>query len=158
MQWMMLGAAMTAMSTGAAAAADYVVIPLSTTVNRPADVVWAKVSGDCDIGAWLKIPCVITAGQAGSVGAVRRIADRIDEVFVARTARSYTYTQPKSPIDYHGTVEARDAGGGRTTLTYTLIYDQEPMKTPEARLAEKTSRTERFTAILATMKTIAEAP
>ena len=36
---------------GQAVAADYVTIPLETSVARPADAVWSRISGFCDIGA-----------------------------------------------------------------------------------------------------------
>lgn len=139
-----------------AGAADYVAIPLEVAVDRPAEAVWKRVSGYCDIGAWLKTSCVITSG-VDQVGAVRRIADRIDEVLVAKTALSYTYAQPKSPIDYHGTVEVRADGPRRSRILYTLIYDAEPLKTPEAKQADRDRRAKQFTAILQTMKGLAEA-
>src|SRR5258705_7037675 len=99
-----------ALSAGAAAAAEYAVIPLEASIDKPADVTWKRVSAYCDIGAWFKTTCEIISGKDGEVGAVRRIAGRIDEVLVAKTAWSYTYAQPKSPIDYHGTVEVRPDG------------------------------------------------
>jgi hypothetical protein len=143
-------------AAGAARAAEFVTIPLEATVDRPAEAVWKKISGYCDIGAWLKTSCVITSGTDG-VGAVRRIADRIDEVMVAKTALSYTYAQPKSPIDYHGTVEVRPDGARRSKILYTLIYDAESLKTPEAKQADRDRRTKQFTGILATIKGLAEA-
>jgi hypothetical protein len=145
-----------ALSAGAAAAAEFVTIPMETTVDRPADVTWKKVSGYCDIGAWFKTTCELTSGT-GDVGTVRRIAGRIDEVLVAKTAWSYTYSQPKSPIDYHGTVEVRPEGAKKSKILYTLIYDAEPLKTPEAKAADRERRTKQFTALLATMKAQAEA-
>jgi hypothetical protein len=145
-----------ALSAGAAAAAEFVTIPMETTVDRPADVTWKKVSGYCDIGAWFKTTCELTSGT-GDVGTVRRIAGRIDEVLVAKTAWSYTYSQPKSPIDYHGTVEVRPEGAKKSKILYTLIYDAEPLKTPEAKAADRERRTKQFTAMLATMKAQAEA-
>ena len=36
---------------GAAQAADFVTVPLETTINAPADAAWKKISGYCDIGA-----------------------------------------------------------------------------------------------------------
>jgi hypothetical protein len=87
---------------GAAHAADFVTIKLETPVSAPADVAWKKVNGYCNIGAWFKTTCEITSGKDGEVGAVRVIAGRITELLVASTAWSYTYSQPKSPIDYHG--------------------------------------------------------
>ncbi len=146
-----------ALTAGAAAAADFAVIPMETTVDRPADVTWKKVSGYCDIGPWLKTTCEITSGKDGEVGAVRRIAGRIDEVLIAKTAWSYTYSQPKSPIDYHGTVEVRPDGARKSKILYTLIYDAEPLKTPEAKAADKERRTKQFTAMLGVMKAQAEA-
>ena len=146
-----------ALSAGAAAAAEYAVIPLEASVDRPADVTWKKVSAYCDIGAWFKTTCEITSGKDGEVGAVRRIAGRIDEVLVAKTAMSYSYAQPKSPIDYHGTVEVRPDGAKKSRILYTLIYDAEPLKTPEAKAADKERRAKQFSALVATMKAQAEA-
>jgi hypothetical protein len=151
------GVLLTAVCPGRALAGDYVVIPLTATVDRPAELVWKRVSGYCDIGAWLKTTCVITSGRDGEVGAVRRIADRIDEVLVARSEHGYVYAQPKSPIDYHGSVEVRADGPHRSVILYTLIYDAEPLKSAEAKAADRAQRAARFTAILETMKTIAEA-
>ncbi len=146
-----------ALVAGPALAADYAVIPLKIAIDRPAAAAWARISGYCDIGAWLKVGCVITSGKDGEVGAMRRIADRVDEVLVARTPLSYTYAQPKSPIDYHGTVEMRPAGEGRSEVLYTLIYDAEPLATAEAKAADRARRTAQFTAMLAIMKGAAEA-
>jgi hypothetical protein len=145
-----------ALCAGSAAAAEYAVIPLETSVDRPAEVTWKKVSGYCDIGTWFKTTCEIVAGKDGEVGAVRRIAGRIEEVLVAKTASSYTYAQPKSPIDYHGTVEVRPDGAGKSKILYTLIYDVEPLKTAEAKAADKERRAKQFSALLATMKAQAE--
>ena len=145
-----------AVTAGSAAAAEFVTIPLETTIDKPAAVAWGKVSAYCDIGAWFKTTCELTSGT-GDVGTVRRIEGRIDEVLVAKTAWSYTYAQPKSPIDYHGTVEIRAGGARKSKLLYTLIYDAEPLKTPEAKAADKERRTKQFTALVATMKAQAEA-
>jgi hypothetical protein len=50
----------------AATAADFVTIPLETTVNAPADVAWKKINGYCAIGAWFKTTCEITSGRAAA--------------------------------------------------------------------------------------------
>jgi hypothetical protein len=142
---------------GAAHAADYVTIPLEAGVDVPAEVAWKKVGGYCDIGAWMKTSCVITSGKADEVGAVRRIADRVDEVLVAKTAWSYTYAQPKSPIDYHGTVEIRPDGQGKSKLIYTLVYDTAGLPPGADKAKDVAGRTAMFTRVLATMKGIAEA-
>jgi len=146
-----------ALAAGSAVAAEFVTIPLEASIDRPAAVTWAKVSPYCAIGAWIKTTCEITSGKDGEVGAVRRIAGRIDEVLVARTAWSYTYAQPKSPIDYHGTVEVRPDGARKSKILYTLIYDAEPLQTPQAKAADKDRRARQFTALLASMMTQAEA-
>ena len=142
---------------GAASAADFVTIPLEATVNAPADVAWKKVSGYCDIGAWFKTTCAITAGTDNQVGAVRLIAGRVTEVMVAKTAWSYTYSQPKSPIDYHGTLEIRPVDKKTSKLFYTLIYDAAALPDPSKKDADVASRTKQFTGLLATIKGVAEA-
>jgi hypothetical protein len=149
-------AAATALA-GAARAAEYVTIPLEASVDAPAEVTWKKVGGYCDIGAWMKTSCVITSGKADEVGAVRRIADRVDEVLVARTASSYTYAQPKSPIDYHGTVEVRPDGKGKSKILYTLIYDAAALPAGADKAKDVANRTAMFTRVINTMKGIAEA-
>lgn len=149
-------AAFTALA-GAAHAADYVTIPLETTIDAPADVAWKKVGGYCDIGAWMKTSCVITSGKADEMGAVRRIADRVDEVLVAKTAWSYSYAQPKSPIDYHGTVEIRPDGKNKSKLFYTLVYDAAALPAGADKEKDVANRTATFTRVINTMKAIAEA-
>ena len=133
------------------------VIPLEASVDAPASVTWAKIGGFCDIGAWLKTTCVITSGKDNEVGAVRRIADRVDEVLVARTAWSYTYAQPKSPIDYHGTVEIRPDGKSKSKLFYTLVYDAAALPAGRDKATDVAARTKQFTVVINTMKAIAEA-
>jgi hypothetical protein len=88
---------------------------------------------------------------------VRRLADRIDEVMVARTARSYTYTQPTTTILYHGTLDVQADGPDRSRIVYTLIYDQAPLATPEAQAADRAGRAKTFAGALANMKALAEA-
>jgi hypothetical protein len=152
-------AATFALAAGAAHAADFVTIPLETTVNAPADKAWPKIKGYCLIGQWFKTTCEITSGKDGEVGAVRVIAGRVTELLVASTAWSYTYSQPKSPIDYHGTVEIRPIDKGHSKLLYTLIYDADALPKHEAedKAKDKENRTRQFTGLLNTMKGVAEA-
>ena len=147
------------LGAGAAAGADFVSVSLETTANVPAEIAWRKLRGFCEIGAWMKLPCFIASGKDGEIGAVRRVNGRLDELIVATTALSYTYTQPKSPTDYHGTVEVRPIDGGHARLLYAVVYDADalPTPTPEGKAAEKQKRVERFTAVLAAMKASAEA-
>jgi hypothetical protein len=146
-------------AAGAACAEDYVTIPLETTVNAPADKAWPKISGYCLIGTWFKTTCEITSGKDHEMGAVRVIAGRVTELLVASTAWSYTYSQPKSPIDYHGTVEIQPIDKKSSKLLYTLVYDADALPKHEAedKAKDKDNRTKQFTGLLATMKAAAEA-
>ena len=143
---------------GAACAEDFVTVPLEATINAPADVAWKKINGYCQIGPWFKTTCEITSGKDGEVGAVRLIAGRVTELLVANTASSYTYSQPKSPIDYHGTVEIRPIDKGHSKLLYTLVYDADALPHPENKDQDKANRTKQFTNVLINvMKGVAEA-
>jgi len=51
----------------------YVSIPLEIAVGRPTAEGWKRVGKYCDIEEWLQVPCVITAGKDGEVGAVRSL-------------------------------------------------------------------------------------
>jgi hypothetical protein len=135
----------------------YVSIPLEIMVNRPATEVWKRVGKYCDIGEWFQLPCTITAGKDGEVGAVRSVAS---EVLVGMTELSYTYTQPVRagrPYNlYHGTLEARPVTATTSKLVYTLVYDNSMLADDAARVRDKEQRTATFTRALQNMKTIAE--
>ena len=154
----MIGLAAVLATAGAAQAAEYTTIVQSVDVARPVAEVMRRTGGYCDIGAWFKTSCVITSGQADQVGAVRRIADRIDEVMVAKTAHSYTYAQPLAPNSYHGTVEYQPLDAGHTRIVYSLFYDLATLPTAEARTADRDKRAKQFKGVLDTMKAVAEAP
>ena len=138
-----------------ARAADYATIVLSVNVARPADAVWKKIGDFCEIGPVLKMSCAYTSGNGG-LGTVRRLGGRIDEVMVAQTLHSYTYTQPDSKILYHGTVDVRAEGPDSSKIIYSLFYDQSDLKTPAARAKAREQRSMVFTRVLDTMKRIAE--
>ena len=146
-------------TAGAARAADFVTVPLEATIDAPADVAWKKISGYCLIGTWFGVPCTISAGVDGQVGSVRTLGGRIEELLVAKTAWSYTYSQPKSPIDYHGTVEIQPIDKGHSKLLYTLVYDADalPKHEPADKAADKERRAKQFTGLVAKMKAAAEA-
>jgi hypothetical protein len=135
----------------------YTSIALEITVDRPAAEVWKRIGKYCDIGEWFQIPCMITAGKDGEVGAVRSVAN---EVLVGKTEFSYTYTQPVRegrPYDlYHGTLEARPVTATTSKLLYTLMYDNSMLADEAARQADKQRRTTTFNRALQNMKTIAE--
>jgi hypothetical protein len=135
----------------------YTSILMQVDVNRPAADVWKRIGKYCDIGEWFQIPCTITQGKEGEVGAVRSVAN---EVMVGKTELSYTYTQPVRagrPYDlYHGTLEARPVTATTSRLVYTLVYDNSMLADDAAREADRTRRTTTFTRALQNMKTLAE--
>ncbi|HEY0435786.1 MAG TPA: SRPBCC family protein [Phenylobacterium sp.] len=157
MKALLAAAAALTLTAGAARAADFVTVPLETTINAPADKAWPKINGYCQIGAWFKTTCTVAGGDG--VGSVRTIAGRVVELMVAKTAWSYTYSQPKSPIDYHGTVEIQPIDKKTSKLLYTLVYDADalPKHEPEDKAKDKENRTKQFTGLVATMKAAAEA-
>jgi hypothetical protein len=137
----------------------YVTIALETTVNKPVAEVWKRIGPYCAIGEWLQIPagCKMLSGKEGDVGAVRSVAN---EIMVAKTEYSYTYTQPVRagrPYNmYHGTIEARAASPSTTRLLYTLVFDNSMLPDDAAREKDRASRTATFTRALQNMKTLAE--
>jgi hypothetical protein len=135
----------------------YVTIPLEIMVNRPAAEVWKRVGKYCDIGEWFQIPCTITSGKDGEVGAVRSVAG---EVLVGRTELSYTYTQTVKegrPYNlYHGTLEARPVTATTSKLVYTLVFDNSMLADDAAREKDKAQKAMLFTRALQNMKTLAE--
>ena len=139
------------------AAPTYTSILMEVAVNKPAADVWKRVGKFCDIGEWLRIPCTITSGNDGEVGAIRSVAN---EVLVGKTELSYTYTQPVRegrPYNlYHGTLEARPVTATTSKLVYTLFFDNSMMADDAARAADKTRRTAQFTQALENMKILAE--
>src|SRR5471030_151664 len=139
------------------AAPTYASILMEMAVNKPAADVWKRVGKFCDIGEWLRIPCTITSGKDGEVGAIRSVAA---EVLVGKTELSYTYTQTVRegrPYNlYHGTLEARPATATTSKLVYTLFFDNSMMADDAARAADKTRRTAQFTQALENMKILAE--
>jgi hypothetical protein len=146
-----------AVASNVVASPTYTSIPLEITVNRPASEVWKRVGKYCDLGEWLRIPCTITSGKDGEIGAVRSVAN---EVLVGKTELSYTYTQPVRegvPYNlYHGTLEARPLTATTSKLVYTLVYDNSMLADAAARENDRAQRTARFTTALENMKILAE--
>src|SRR5215470_17875673 len=139
----------------------YVSVPLEIAVSRPAAEVWKRVGKYCDIEEWLQVPCVITSGKDGGVGAVRSLrGGAVIEILVAKTAMSYTYTQPVREGQrynlYHGTVEAVPVSATTSKLVYTLIFDNSLLADDAARDKDIQQRTAQFTRALNNMKTLAE--
>jgi hypothetical protein len=153
------------LASGPAGAAEYTTILLDKIVDRTPDQTWAKIGPYCAIATWLKVTCVVTAGNQLSVGTNRRLNGKTDEIIVAQTPYSYTYgqqpsdIQPGSPIYYHGTLAVEPLDRGRKTkIVYTLLYDQAPLGTDQAKAENRAARTKRFTEALENMKVMAESP
>jgi hypothetical protein len=133
------------------------VIKQELVVDRPAQTVWAKVGADyCGIGQWMRVKCEYASGS-GDVGTVRRIADRISEVMVAKSPLSYTYADLDSKLLYHGTLAVEPVDARRSRIVYTLVYDQAPLGDAAAQAADRTRRAGVFMRAMQSMKTMAEA-
>jgi hypothetical protein len=76
---------------------------------------------------------------------------------VARTAHSYTYAQPFTPIFYHGTLAVEPVDKGHSKLIYTLIWNQTAVGDAAAQAAARDGRRTRFQAAVDKMKAAAEA-
>jgi Polyketide cyclase / dehydrase and lipid transport len=139
-----------------AQAADYVVIHMERTVDRPAALVWSRVGGYCQIEAWFGTKCAYTAGN-GEIGTNRRLNGTIDELMVGKTPLSYAYTQPASPLLYHGNLAVEVVDAGHSRIVYDLLYDAAPLATPQAKAEDMAKRKTRFEAGIDKMKQIAEA-
>ena len=61
-----------------APAAEYTTILLEKVVNRTPDQTWAKIGPYCAIATWLKVKCVLTAGNGAAVGTNRSPTRRND--------------------------------------------------------------------------------
>lgn len=135
----------------------YTSFTLEQDVSRPAADVWKRIGKYCDIGEWLRIPCTITAGKDGEVGAVRSVAN---EVLVGRTDLSYTYTQPVRegrPYNlYHGTLEVRPVTAATSRIVYTIFWDNSMLPDAAAQEKDTASRKATFTNAVQNMKILAE--
>ena len=147
-------------TAAAIAEPEYVTIEMEIDVAKPADEVWAKVGGYCDISEWMGIDCELTSGE-GDMGSVRSlIGGRVIEILVAQTPLSYGYTQPN--VDgsfynlYHGFLEARPVSASSSKLHYTLLLDVSNMEDQAAKDADVAGRRVMFERALAAMKDLAE--
>jgi hypothetical protein len=129
---------------------------MTLNVNAPVDAVWARIGKYCDIGEWGFPNCTILSGDGG-LGTVRSIGN---EVLVAKTKYSYTYTQPVREgvvyNMYHGTLEAEPLSATTTRLNYTLVYDNSSLADDAARDKDLANRRTRFTKLLENMKVLCE--
>jgi hypothetical protein len=139
---------------------EYVTIEMEIDVNRPADEVWAKVGGYCDIAKWISLDCEITSGDGG-MGTVRALAGgRVIEILVGQTDLSYGYTQPVREGQfynlYHGYLEAVPVTATTSKLVYTLVYDVSNLPDESAKDADIARRRSMFEGALGNMKALAE--
>jgi len=142
-----------------AQAAEYTTIIMEKIVDRTPDQTWAKIGPYCAIAQWLKVTCVITAGNGVSVGSNRLLNGNNNEIMIAATPYSYSYTQPSTTILYHGTLAVEPMEHGqKTKIVYTLFYDQAPLGTDQAKAENRAQRTKRFNEALDAMKAMAESP
>jgi Polyketide cyclase / dehydrase and lipid transport len=142
-----------------AQAAEYTTILLEKVVDRTPDQTWAKIGPYCAIAQWLKLTCVITEGNGVSVGSNRLLNGNNNEIIIAATPYSYSYTQPATTILYHGTLAVEPLDRGRKTkIVYSLFYDQAPLGTDQAKAENRAQRTKRFGDALDAMKAMAEQP
>src|SRR3972149_4201821 len=135
----------------------YTSVEMEIDVNRPAAEVWKRIGKYCDIGEWFQIPCTITSGKDGELGAVRSV---VNEVLVGKTELSYTYTQPVREGQrynmYHGTLEARPVTATTSKIVYALFFDNSNLPDDAAKQADKDRRRTQFMRALQNMKILAE--
>jgi hypothetical protein len=138
---------------------NWATIVMTANVNRNADEAWKRMGGN-DYCAFIKYlgmnSCVLTVGT-GDVGTNRRLNDRIDELMVSKTSRSYVYAQPTSPIFYHGTMAVEPVSATSSRIVYTLVYDNANIA-PAERAAEMDRRRVRFQEAIDKMAAAANAP
>jgi hypothetical protein len=143
--------------------ADWTTLTFSANLNKPAAVAWHRVGGDdwCGIAKYLDVKgCTINSGK-GELGSIRTIATATGNVIenvVARTAHSYTYAQPFTPIFYHGTLAVEPVDATHSKLVYTLIWNQAGLPDQKARTDAYEGRKVRFQAAVDKMAAAANAP
>lgn len=141
-----------------AAAADWIVVVNSAEVDKPVDQTWKRIGDYCEISEWMKVSCTYMLGH-GDLGSIRVLNNANQEVMVAKTAHSYTYWQNvgnMAPASFHGTLMAEAGRNGKTTLSYTLVYDQSGLS-EDKRASEHARLKDRFHQLLEVMKGLAEA-
>jgi len=161
-------AALLALSAGSALAqtaqpADWTTLTFTANLNKPADIAWERIGGNdwCAIAKYLDVKgCTINSGK-GELGSVRTITTATGTVIenvVARTAHSYTYAQPFTPIFYHGTLAVEPVDTTHSKLVYTLIWNQAGLPDPKARTDAYEGRKVRFQAAVDKMAAAANGP
>ena len=143
--------------------ADWTTLTFTADLNKPADVAWHRIGGDdwCGIAKYLDVKgCTVNSGK-GELGSIRTIATAtgsVAEIVAARTAHSYTYAQPFTPIFYHGTLAVEPVDATHSKLVYTLIWNQAGLPDQKARTDAYEGRKVRFQAAVDKMAAAANAP
>ena len=143
--------------------ADWTTLTFTADLNKPADVAWHRIGGDdwCGIAKYLDVKgCTVNSGK-GELGSIRTIATAtgsVVEIVAARTAHSYTYAQPFTPIFYHGTLAVEPVDATHSKLVYTLIWNQAGLPDQKARTDAYEGRKVRFQAAVDKMAAAANAP
>ena len=168
MKKILMTAALVALGATAAQAqtaqpADWTTLTMTADIAKPAGAAWERIGGNdwCGIAKFLDVKsCTITSGK-GELGSLRTIdtgTATVVEIAVARTAHSYTYAQPFTPIFYHGTLAVEPVDAGHSRLVYTLIWNQTAVGDAAAQAAARESRHKRFQAAVDKMAAAANAP
>ena len=143
--------------------AAWTTLTFSAPLNKPADIAWQRVGGTdwCGIAKYLDVKsCKIDSGT-GELGSIRTIdtgTATVVENVVAKTAHSYTYAQPFTPIFYHGTLAVEPVDATHSKLVYTLIWNQAGLPDAKARTDAYEGRKVRFQAAVDKMAAAANAP
>ena len=159
----LLALGMTGAQAQTAQPADWTTLTFSANLNKSADVAWHRIGGDdwCAIAKYLDVKgCTINSGK-GELGSIRTIVTAtatVVENVVARTAHSYTYAQPFTPIFYHGTLAVEPVDRSHSKLVYTLIWNQAAVGDAAAQAAARDGRKTRFQAAVDKMAAAANAP
>lgn len=160
---LLLATAAQAQPTGPTAQpADWTTLTMTADLNKPADIAWSRIGGNdwCAIAKYLDVKgCAIASGM-GELGSVRNIdtgTAKVVEIVVARTAHSYTYAQPFTPIFYHGTIAVEPVDATHSKLIYSLIWNQTAVGDAAAQAAARASRHTRFQAAVDKMAAVANA-
>ena len=143
--------------------AAWTTLTFSAPLNKPADIAWQRVGGTdwCGIAKFLDVKsCKIDSGT-GELGSIRTIdtgTATVVENVVAKTAHSYTYAQPFTPIFYHGTLAVEPVDATHSRVVYTLIWNEAGLPDAAARTAAREGRKVRFQAAVDKMAAAANAP
>jgi hypothetical protein len=156
----LLALGVTAAQAQTAQPANWATLTMTADIANSADAAWDRIGGNdwCGIAKYLDVQsCSITLGH-GEVGSLRLINGSIVEIAVSRTAHSYTYAQPFTPIFYHGTMAVERVDATHSRLVYTLIWNQTAVGDAKAQADARESRHKRFQAAVDKMAAAANAP